>query len=43
MIRDEAFTLVYCPTKDQLADFLTKPLDKADLTRALNLAGLEQA
>jgi len=41
MLRLEGFSLEYCPTAEQIGDFLTKALDKNFLQRALKLAGIE--
>ena len=37
---DPLNTLVYCPTLEQRADFLTKPLDRIKLHSALDMIGL---
>jgi hypothetical protein len=37
---DPLNTLVYCPTLEQRADFLTKPLDRIKLHCALDMIGL---
>ena len=40
ILRLPGFRLEYCNTKEQLGDLLTKVLDKTDLQRGLDLAGI---
>ena len=39
-VEDKTFEMIYCPTKDQLADVFTKPLPRATFMDIVNKLGL---